>query len=79
MSTLEPICTAMNSLQYSPLTYPTEFLPLKFGKDFVCFHLTYTFNILRLLVSVLLVQGSKNSLQEIINCIIIDLYPKLWL
>lgn len=40
------------------------------------FHLTAPFNISRLLVSVLLVKGSKNSPQEIINCISIDLYPE---
>lgn len=40
------------------------------------FHLTAAFNISRLLVPVLLGKGSNNSPQEIINCIIIDLYPE---
>lgn len=75
MSTLESICTGVNSLQYSTLTYPTEFLHLGL-EQFCSFHLTSTFDILRLLVSVLFLQGSRSSPQEIINCIIIDLYPE---
>lgn len=75
MSTLESVCTGMNSLQYSTLTYPTEFLHLGLER-FCSFHLTSTFDILRLLASVLFLQGSKNSPQEIINFIIIDLYPE---
>lgn len=75
MSTLESNCTGVNSLPYSNLTYPTEFLHLGLGQ-FRSFHLTSTLDILRLLVSVLFLQGSRNSPQEIINCIIIDLYPE---
>lgn len=72
---MESICTGVNSLQYSALTYPTEFLHLGL-EQFRSFHLTSSSDILRLLVSVLFLQGSRNSPQEIINCIIIDLYPE---